>query len=282
MRKALWPLTLSISVTTAWATPPDTIGLSARSIGSGGGGVAWIDDPTASYVNPAGLSQLDQPEAQIGLLISQESFRELPPVYWDTNRDGVVDERDEALQVSSNIDDTIGFSAATGRNVGKKFGIGLSLYVPARQLVRFMTYEPSLPTYFMHFNRPQRLVLAMGVGGTIAPGVHIGTSLELVPGSQSTLVATVSGGLHGANEDGGVLDPIIVDVHQTSITLKSGGSPVVGIQLEFGQWTEALRGLRMGIVWRGAADMDGVLPGNAWRRSTARILCAVCRDTAAH
>ena len=56
----------------AWGTPPDTIGMSARSIGSGGGGVAWVGDPTAAYLNPAGLGQLDKPEAQVGFMLGVE------------------------------------------------------------------------------------------------------------------------------------------------------------------------------------------------------------------
>ena len=179
MRKQGFAFILCTLVSGAYATPPETIGFGARSIGSGGGGVAWVADPTAAHVNPAGLSHLDRPEAQLGLIYSQETFRELPPVWWDTNRDGSVDENDNGLAVSSNVDDTIGFTAATGRNVGKKFGIGLALYVPARQLMRFMTFEPSLPTYFMHYNRPQRLVLSLGFGGTVAPGLHSVQALSL-------------------------------------------------------------------------------------------------------
>ena len=224
--------------------------------------MSWVSDATAAYVNPAGLGLLGQPEAQVGFMVGVESFRALPPVYWDTNRDGITDGRDTPLQVSSNVDDIIGFTAATGRNIGKKFGIGLSVYVPATRIIRFMTYEPSLPTYFMHYNRPQRFVLAMGVGGLVAKGVRLGASFELVPGSESVLAATLSGGLQNADSEGDVLDPFVVDVHQVSVNLKNGGSPMVGLQLDFGQWSDALTGLNVGVTWRAPVGFPLTIVGD--------------------
>ena len=156
----------------AYATPAETIGLSARSIGMGGGGVSWIDDTTASYLNPAGLSHLNRSEGQIGFFGGPETFQALPEVWWDTNRDGAVDERDAPLRVSSNTEDVMGFTARWDETSVENLA-SASTYVPAKRLIRFMTFEPSLPTYFMHYNRPQRLMLSLGIGGTVTPGGHI-------------------------------------------------------------------------------------------------------------
>lgn len=262
MRSFAWAIALSMVAHTAWANPAETLGVGARSIGTGGSGVAWVNDPTAAYTNPAGLSHIRRPEGQLGFLFGAESFEAIPSVWWDTNQDGAIDEQDDPLQVSSNVDDTLGFTASMGRNIGKRFGVGLTLYVPAKRLIRFMTFEPSLPTYFMQYNRPQRLVLALGVGAKVAPGIHLGASVDVVPRAHSHLVATVSGGLHGVDEEDQVLDPVVVDVHQVAINLKPGASPILGLQIDFGQWVKALKGLQLGLVWRGSAGFPLTLDVN--------------------
>ena len=248
------------------ATPPETFGFGARSSGTGGGGLAWSNNSTSAYLNPAGLSRVRSPEAGLGVIGGFERFQALPDVWWDTNRDGVINTLDTPLAVSSNVENTVGMHAYAGRNIGGKFGIGLALYVPAQRIIRFMAFEPSLPVYFMHVNRPQRYVLALGVGGEPIKGVHVGFSMDLVPKARSTLVATLAGSIQPPDGENETVSEIVVDVHEVGIDLRAGMSPVLGLQLDLGTWSDALQGLSLGATWRGAVgfplDIEVDVQGN--------------------
>ncbi|MEQ1506302.1 MAG: hypothetical protein ABMB14_28985, partial [Myxococcota bacterium] len=134
----------------AHATVPDLFGLGARWQGAGGGGVAVVEDGTAAYLNPAGLSRVRRPTAGIGYLHGWPQFEPVPPLWWDTNRDGRVTTDDPPLQYDANPPSMGGIQVQASRNVGGKFGIGFTAYVPTRNLIRFAMFEPSLPNYIMY------------------------------------------------------------------------------------------------------------------------------------
>ena len=93
-------------------------------MGAGGGCVGLVDDGASAMMNPAGLSRIRQPTVGLGAMGAIERFDDLPDLYWDTNRDGVIDDRDAPLEYDANVDDAVGFHFFAGRNVGGKFGIG--------------------------------------------------------------------------------------------------------------------------------------------------------------
>ena len=135
-------------LTAATATVPDLYGLGARSAGAGGGGVALVDDGTAAHVNPAGLHRIRRPRAGVGFSYARHRFETLPELYWDTNRDGVVDGNDPPLQVASSPPPASGLHLEAGRHVGGLFGVGFSAYVPTnnpRAVRDVRALAPSLP-----------------------------------------------------------------------------------------------------------------------------------------
>ncbi|MCO4743368.1 MAG: outer membrane protein transport protein [Proteobacteria bacterium] len=257
MRTAVTGLALLLALP-AHATVPDKYGPGARSRGMGGGGVALVEDGTAAYQNPAGLGRVRQPQAAIGIMAGKESLADIPPLWWDTNRDGVVDDRDTPLNVSADMDDPVGFNFHVGRQVGGKFGIGISGYMPAARLFRMATFEPDLPNYFMYTNRQQRYTLAAGVGGEIVRGVSIGASVDFVPqvvfamNMTMDVTATSSQDAQGIDE---LLTEIRIDTHEMSLDVVPGFAPILGIQLEVGRWFEPLDGLVIGAMYRGSVGL---------------------------
>ena len=188
----------------------------------------------------------------------RESFAELPSLWWDTNRDGVVDERDTPLDVSSDVDDAAGFNLHVARQVGGKFGIGLSAYLPTTRLFRMATFEPALPNYFMYDNRTQRYALAAGVGGEVVKGVSIGASVDFVPrvtfGLAGTLDVSVTGdGSAQATDD--LITEVVVDIHEMQLDVIPSFAPILGVQLEVGRWFEPLDGLVIGATYRGSVGL---------------------------
>jgi hypothetical protein len=238
----------------AAATVPDTYGVGADHIGMGGGGVAHVADGAAALMNPAGLVRVRRPMLSAGISWGMHNFADPPPVWWDTNRDGLVDERDPPLELTEGVDDTLGLHLDVARHVGTRFGIGLAAYVPLQRLFRLKTFEPSLPTYVMYDNRPQRYVLAAAVGGMIVPGLYVGIGADIVPRVAFDVGLTADIAVVGdesADDLGELVGDVRIDIHEIELDVVPGIAPVVGLQLDFGSWTPALEGLMLGATWRG-------------------------------
>jgi len=239
----------------ARATVPDLYGLGARSMGMGGGGVAYVDDGPSAMINPAGLSRMRQPSAGLGISAAIESFKDVPDLWWDTNRDGSTDANDPPLVYDTGVDDAIGMHFFFGRHIGEKFGIGIAGYLPVNRLLRLETFEPSLPTYFMYDNRTQRYSLAISVGGRIVKGLHVGVGVDFVPRAKLDILMTADAQFVGDENGENVIGSMIVDVHELSVDLVPGFAPIVGIQLAFGEWTDALDGLVVAGSYRGEVGL---------------------------
>lgn len=238
----------------AGATVPDAIGMGARWAGAGGGGVAVVDDGTSAFVNPAGLSFVRRPTASIGYLGAWPRFEPVPDLWWDTNRDGVVNELDPALEYDVNPPSMAGFTVQASRNIGGKFGLGLSAYVPTRSLFSFSTFEPSLPNYIMWDNRTQRFVAAAGIGGQILPGLSLGVSANVLARARASVAMTISAGISSpsdtATDLGETVDQVTVDLHEVDTAVVPAVGPIFGMQFDFGQLVPPLRGLVLGASWQ--------------------------------
>lgn len=245
---------------TAGATVPDTFGIGGRWQGAGGGGVAVVEDGTAAFVNPAGLSRIRRPTAGVGLLVAYPKFEPLPDLWWDTNQDGTVDERDPPLEYSADIRSQYGVEVFAGRHVGGKFGLGLVAYVPTRNLVRFATFDPELPTYPMWDNRLERFMASAGIGGEILPGLSIGAAVDVLASAKVDVVLTADAVVTGpgttAEAPGDLVTEIVIDVHEIQLALVPAVAPVLGLQLDVGKLVAPLDGLVFGASWHGQVGLD--------------------------
>ncbi|MCB9676753.1 MAG: hypothetical protein H6737_16675 [Alphaproteobacteria bacterium] len=244
----------------ASATVPDLYGLGARFSGAGGGGIALVDDGTAAYMNPAGLFYVRRPHAGIGFGVGLHRFDPIPGLYWDTNRDGSLNELDAPLQVEASTAPATGLHVEAGRNVGGKFGLGFSAYIPTNTLILFEMFEPSLPAYFMYDNRLQRFVAAGGVGGEILPGISVGASIDVLAKADVDVRMTIDATLVGPQPEDEDLEDLVgeinVDTHHLALRVKPAFAPVFGIQIHPGAWVPALEGLALGATFHGAAGFD--------------------------
>lgn len=244
----------------ASANEPDTFGMGFKTMGRGMAGVSAVDDASAAMVNPATFSQIHQPTFIFGFSWATFGLRPPPPVYWDTNRDGLIDASDPPLEVGTNAEDAAGLHLHFARHLSKKFAFGLSAYVPVQRLFRLRTIEPSLPTYIMYGNRLQRYAVSAGAGGEVLPGVSIGASVDIMPKVYFSVGLTADASVQAAQEGdedlGDLLTGVVVDTHEVQLDVLPGFIPVVGLMLDFGRWTEALEGLKLGATWRGAGGLN--------------------------
>jgi hypothetical protein len=246
---------LSILLAPASANAPDLLGQGARSMGSGGGGVAMVEDGTAAWLNPGGLGRIRRPTAALGYVVGFDSFRPMPDLWWDTNRDGSLDARDAPLPWSVGIERIEGVQLSVGRQIGGKFGLGATAWLPARRLYRLSTVEPDLPHYLMYQNRPQRYTLNFGVGGQVVPGVNLGAALDMHSRAVFDMYGTVRLGVTGQDrgDDSGIdglVTDVVVDVHELTLDLRYAALPIFGVQLELGAWSDHLDGLVIGASYR--------------------------------
>ncbi len=229
-------------------------------MGMGGGGVAVIADGSSASTNPGGLYEIRHPTLSVGLVGARSDFDASPDLWWDTNRDGNLNADDTPLNYSANVEDVFGFALTTGRPIGDRFAFGLSAYVPAKRLLRLETVEPDLPNYFIYGNRLQRYTFAVGVGGKIIDGLSVGAAIDFVPAARFKVALTVDAALTGDGQNtSGDLEPLVgdllVDVHQMTLDIVPGFAPSVGFRADFGKFTPALKGLRLGGSYRGRVGL---------------------------
>lgn len=243
----------------AAAGPVDLYGFDSRSMGRGGGGVALADGPGDVFRNPALLDELQGLQLSLGYTLARGEFEPFPEVWWDTNRDGLVDETDTPLRVSSDMDPADGLMFGLGRPVGERFGIAFAGYFPKDRLLRIDTFDSSLPTWFMYDNRAHRYELSLGFGWEQLPGLSVGGAVEVVTRVRLnvvlTLDMTVSGAEEGDSGLGDVVEEIALDVHQLEVDLVPSFAPVASLHWDMGQLLPPLDGLHLGAAFRGSSGL---------------------------
>ncbi len=243
----------------AVATVPDTYGAGARSMGMGGGGIAMTADPSAAQINPAGLYEIRHPILAVGAAGVIPTMKDIPDLWWDTNRDGTVDENDPPLQYSAQVDNSVGGFGGIGRPLGPRFAMGASFYIPAQRLLRFSTVEPALPNYFMYDNRTQRYAVSAGLAAQIVPGLNVGAGVEIVPSAKLDLALTIDAQVVGSGTEGEELSDLVgdvtVDVHELNADVVPGVAPTAGLQFHLGEYVPAVKGLWFGASFRGSVAL---------------------------
>jgi hypothetical protein len=244
----------------AQATVPDLYGTGGWSMGAGTGGASIVVDGAAARLNPAGLNGIDEPEIALGFSAALPSLLPVPDLWWDTDRDGVVTSADPPLAWELPVEDAIGLHLNGGRDVGGRFGIGFSVYVPANRLLQFAAVEPELPTWFQYGHRQERFALAVGLGGEVLPGFSVGASVDVIAAARVTLYATLdatidAGGVTTGDTVSDLVGEVVLDVHDITFEVVPDYAPIIGAVWDLGPIVPALEGLRLAGTWRGSAGL---------------------------
>lgn len=255
------PLGLLVAglLSTAHAGPVDLWGFGADHMGRGGGGVALVDRPAGLFLNPAGLTAMQGAELSMGFAMQRTSLDDLPPVWWDTNRDGVVDEADPALQVNPGTRSADAVQFSLGRPVGERFALGVAFLLPVDRLLRIHTFEPSLPHYLLYEDSPHRYELTVGFGWEQIPGVSVGGAVQMTAQSRFLVDATLTAPVGLANEDddeiGDLVGPVTLDMHDITLELAPALVPLFSVNWDVGELVPALDGVVLAVAYRGAKSM---------------------------
>ncbi len=244
---------------TSVAGPVDVYGFGAKSIGRGQGGISVADGGMTVFRNPALLQDLEWAEAVIGYGLYRSDFPEGPNVYWDTNRDGLLNSSDDPLRVKSQSSSSDSVTLSMSRNVGSKVGLGINAFLPTSQFLRLHTTEPALPTWVMYGSRNQRFEIAVGLGAEVFRGISVGVSAELIAQARYRINATLDVAAGTANEEDpageDLIDYVTVDIHEMTLDLVPRFIPVVGLHWDAGVLAPTLNGLYLGAAWRGSSGV---------------------------
>lgn len=213
-----------------------TYGLGGRSIGMGGASAALADEPSAAYLNPAGIVSPTQPNVTLGY----------DALVYDLRIDG---DTADLPSVSSLTFGTT-FPIPLQRVIGIRAAFGISIQMSGDVLLDQTVPFPTVPQFILHQNTARLLHLLPALAFEPWPGVEIGAGFLLFDNT----VGALELGL-GARGDA------TFDVDQE---LKTILSPLVGIQLDGQALAGALAGWRAGVVFRDSFDVPYRIPVNAF------------------
>lgn len=246
-------------LTVAHAGPIAAYGFGGAAIGRGQGGLAIADGGMTVFRNPALLQELAWAEAAYGYALNRSAFPAPPPLHWDTNRDGQLDDADDPLTLSADRPRADGSMVSMARNVGDRMGVALNAFMPTDQFLRLRTTEPALPAWVMHGNRTQRLELAVGLGVEVVNGFSIGIASEMVGKAKYRINGTIDIAAGAATDAEATADDLIeyvrVDVHEMTLDLVPRLVPMLGVHWDVGTIAEALQGTTLAATWRGSSGV---------------------------
>ena len=243
----------------AWAGPSEVHGYGAEAMGRGGGGVALATGGEDVFLNPAALAAMPVQEASLGFHLLRSDFPDVPSVWWDTNRDGLVDDSDPPLELSADTEAADAIAFMVGRPVGDRFGLSLAGSFPLSRVLRIETFEPALPNYILYDNRRHRFELALGFGWEQLPGVRVGGAVQVIAQARYALVVTLDVGLQGAAEDAEGIEDLVreasIEAHNMTLDIIPGLAPVASLHWDMGELLPAVDGLHLATVFRGASGL---------------------------
>ncbi len=243
----------------AHAGPVDLVGFGAPAIGRGGGGVALTDGAQTAFRNPATLQDMTASQLVLGVSLLRMQFEPVPSFWWDTNRDGFIDDSDDPLRVDVDPDPADAIWVALGRPIGSRFGIAFNAMIPVRRMLRIETFEPSLPNYFMLANRAQRFDMALSFGWEQLNGISVGGGVEVIARARYALTTTLDLSLRGAEEGddelGALVTDIELDAHTMVLDLVPGLAPIASVHWDVGRLVPPLDGLSLGGAYRGSTGL---------------------------
>lgn len=243
----------------ALAGPADVFGLGARSLGRGGGGVAYAEGAEAARLNPALLARQRFDSFFVGYQAIGTAFEPLPDVWWDTNVDGRVDASDTPLELGTPGGREDGLALGLRRGFGRRVGVGLAAFLPADRLVRISSMEPALPDWFLYNRRLQTFELAAGLGVEPLRGLSLGAGVEVAAGADVRMAGTLSLAVEGAEEGDEDVSQLVAgttfDMASIDLDVKPRIIPVLSLAVDLGRLTDVLDGLRLGGSWRGSGGI---------------------------
>jgi long-chain fatty acid transport protein len=201
-----------------------TYGFSPRTMGMGNAFTAVADDVASSYFNPGGTIQNTRPSAQIGYLYS---FPDL---------------RATSIEHGPDLDSTHGIAVGVNLPIPFKSWLkdriwfAFTGFFPDNVLLSIEVPYPTDPQYVLLQNSGRSVALVPTLSVRIIDGLGIGGGAQLFDNTSGEINADVS-----------ATGEIVTTVGQE---LPTSFAPMGGIFADFGKFTPAMKGFRLGFTYR--------------------------------
>ena len=233
----------------AWALPAhaqEVLGVGPRAAGLAGAVSARTGDIGAAYYGPASLPDPDD----------APGFAELELGYLHASPQLSVDALDPEQPI-----EVLPTGAVNGVWVGARFDlgvafdvegvvVGLSLYVPGRDLFRWRLRPDDTPQWATWTDRTQHLSIVAGLGWQITPWLALGAGAQVLFDVQTFTTALVSRIERGTDPETG--EPIVeVDAQLgTEVTVFGRAAPIASVRIT------PHRRLNVSLAYRGEIYVD--------------------------
>ncbi len=214
----------------AWANPPDTYGLGARSTAMGSAVAASSTDYSAGYYNPAGFARGSGSEVALGY--------------------SSVDHRLKISGHDSHVDPVrglVGGLIARGAAASLPVAVGISTHVSDDRLSRFRTRRPEDAHWLRYDDRPQLLYLSVGGAARPLPWLSLGAAAAMLSATSGRFRVTGTA-VQPDGRDRAATDSELQ--HEVDIDLTPRAYPILGVAVTPAEW------LTWALVYRGQATVD--------------------------
>lgn len=221
-------LLVGVASEIAWCNTFDTFGYKSRATAMGCAYTAMGDELTATYYNPAALTEAERMRAETGYLMA------IPDLDFDV----------EGNPTDLEVDDTKGISLGVAVPLGEAYGrwvFGFGLHIPQELAERTRFHPPPEPFFLDYSTRTQALIVlpAMGFSPEALPELSVGIGISILLDSEGKIIAPSA----QVDPDGIALTRSDLDMHPT-------------IAIHAGLLYKLMENLRVGLAFRNELVID--------------------------
>ena len=249
----------------AQANPADLFGLGGPSMGRAKVGLLLDADAFAVWRNPATMAFAERDDfsfSAYGGWMRFDCFDGQAPgddgcaasIHSDGDQDGLVraDDPDDLWSPPA-YESPNGLQLGYLRAFRKWLRVAFAATLPGNRVALVEMQDPYLPHYIRWKNRPQRLGLYLGASVRPVDGLSVGLGFSILAQARIDLdfdiTAEVSDGeLQG--EGSAVRADLYVNPRSVRAEIRPAVAPIIGLAWDLGMLTPALKGLRLGAVYR--------------------------------
>lgn len=218
---------------TAAASLLDIYGFNPRGTAMGNAQAAVADDYTATFYNPAAMTQRKQINVGAGFIATVPSLH----IDRDAHHSDVPNELPPSFAGVN-----LGALFPLGGLLENRLAIGLALYLPTLNLLRAEGIDAQVPQYYLFQNLPDKYDLLGAAAFEFGPWLSVGAGVQVLAG------------LDGAVDLHVDLTNRTVAQRAVNVEVSPVAAPTVGL------FSRPIAPLRLGASWRGALSLDYRLP----------------------
>jgi len=229
----------------------DLYGFNPRGIGMGGAMSSLADDYTATYYNPASMTQSDKVRFGAGFMLTVPVLhveRSLPVCVASTALCeaalGTSYSSREAVLPQTFAGFTLGWVFPLGGIFENKVALGFAIYLPSLNIIRAEALDPQTPHFYLYQNLPDQTVILSSIAYRPLDWLSVGAGVQVL----ANVFGEASFDIHALQ---GTFEKRSFDL---SLIPKAAATA--------GLWFRPLDGFQLGLTYRQSLDLTFQLPAD--------------------